>query len=74
MTDTTSQPSAKRPNPWAEFWYYFRENCGAVFGLWVFMIFLIMAVFAPILAPYDPTEQFRDYILTPPILGPRWHQ
>ena len=44
MTDTTSQPSAKRPNPWAEFWYYFRENRGAVFGLWVFMIFFTLHV------------------------------
>lgn len=66
MTDTTAQPSPKRPNPLAEFWHYFRENRGAVFGLWVFSGFLIMAIFAPILAPYDPTEQFRDHILSPP--------
>ena len=66
MTDTTAQPSPKRPNPLAEFWHYFRENRGAVFGLWVFSGFLIMAIFAPILAPYDPTEQFRDHILIPP--------
>ncbi|WP_420583738.1 ABC transporter permease subunit [Ruegeria sp.] len=55
-----------RPSALREFWYYFSENRGAVMGLWVFTAFVICAAFAPLLAPYDPTEQFRDHILQPP--------
>ncbi|MES0824885.1 ABC transporter permease subunit [Ruegeria sp. SCP11] len=55
-----------RPSALREFWYYFSENRGAVFGLWVFSAFVFCAAFAPLLAPYDPTEQFRDHILQPP--------
>ena len=50
----------------AEFWHYFSENRGAVFGLWVFAVFVILAVFADFLAPYDPTQQFREHLLQPP--------
>ena len=55
-----------RPGRLAEFWHYFRENRGAVFGLWVFAVFVILAVFADFLAPYDPTQQFREHLLQPP--------
>ncbi|HDR27866.1 ABC transporter permease subunit [Rhodovulum sp.] len=50
----------------AEFWFYFRENRGAVIGLYVFAVFVVVALFAPLLAPYDPTEQFRQSTLLPP--------
>jgi dipeptide transport system permease protein len=66
MTQTTDiQP--KRPSALGEFWYYFRENRGAVFGLWIFAAFLCVATFAPWLVPYDPTEQFREHTLQPPV-------
>jgi len=66
MTQTTDiQP--KRPSALGEFWYYFHENRGAVFGLWIFAAFLFVATFAPWLVPYDPTEQFREHTLQPPV-------
>ena len=66
MTQTTDiQP--KRPSALGEFWYYFCENRGAVFGLWIFAAFLFVATFAPWLVPYDPTEQFREHTLQPPV-------
>lgn len=49
-----------------EFWYYFSQNKGAVIGLVVFMALVIMAVFAPLIAPHDPTFQYRDSFLVPP--------
>ncbi len=58
--------NATRPGPLKEFWHYFRENRGAVLGLWVFAAFVLMAVLADVLAPYDPIEQFRDHLLQPP--------
>jgi dipeptide transport system permease protein len=58
--------TAQRPGPFREFWHYFQENRGAVFGLWVFAAFVAVAILADLIAPYDPTEQFRDHILQPP--------
>lgn len=55
-----------RPGRLREFWFYFRENRGAVFGLWIFLAFVFVAAFAPLLAPYDPAAQFRQHALQPP--------
>jgi dipeptide transport system permease protein len=63
MAETTA---TARPGRLSEFWYYFRENHGAVIGLWVFAAFIVVALFAPVLAPHDPTQQFRDALLQPP--------
>ena len=57
----------ERPGRLREFWYYFRENRGAVFGLWIFAAFVVVAAGANVIAPYSPTEQFRDAILQPPV-------
>ena len=68
MADTTSlEPMVEtRPGRLAEFWHYFRENSGAVFGLWVFAAFVLVAAFADLIAPHDPTAQFREHFLQPP--------
>ena len=49
-----------------EFWYYFSVNRGAVLGLTVFVLLILVAIFAPVLAPFTPDEQFRDAIRMPP--------
>ncbi|RDL52817.1 Dipeptide transport system permease protein DppC [Ensifer sp. M14] len=51
----------------AEFWYYFSENRGAVIGLVFFVFLVLLAIFAPIIAPHDPTAQYRDAVLIPPV-------
>ncbi|MCZ0963139.1 ABC transporter permease subunit [Paracoccus benzoatiresistens] len=51
----------------AEFWFYFRQNRGAVAGLVVFILLVLTAVFALLLAPHDPTTQYRDAFLLPPV-------
>lgn len=38
-------------------WRRFARNRGAVFGLGVLVIIVLMSVFAPVLAPYDPLAQ-----------------
>nr|WP_108261342.1 ABC transporter permease subunit [Mangrovicoccus ximenensis] len=69
MTDMTPE----RLSTWtirrrmaAEFWFYFRQNRGAVAGLVVFVLLVLTAVFAPVLAPHDPILQYRDALLVPP--------
>ncbi len=61
-----AEPTAYHPSPLREFWSAFRRNKGALGGL-IFMVLLVAcALFAPALAPYNPSEQFRDFLLTPP--------
>ena len=52
--------------PMQEFWHYFKRNKGAVVGLVYVVIMILIAVFANVLAPYNPAEQFRDALLAPP--------
>ena len=51
----------------AEFWFYFSQNRGAVVGLVVFVLLVLTAVFASMLAPHDPTTQYREALLMPPV-------
>ncbi|MDQ1899513.1 ABC transporter permease subunit [Paracoccus sp. WLY502] len=68
MSDTVQlSSSAIRRQMLAEFWFYFRQNRGAVAGLVVFILLVLTAVFAPLLAPHDPTTQYRDAFLLPPV-------
>jgi ABC-type dipeptide/oligopeptide/nickel transport systems, permease components len=54
-----------------EFWHYFSVNRGAVLGLVVFTLLLLLAIFAPLIAPHLPDQQYRDALLTPPIWDAR---
>ncbi len=56
-----------RPGALREFWFYFRENRGAVIGLWIFAVFALLAVFGPWIAPHSATQQFRADALVPPV-------
>jgi peptide/nickel transport system permease protein len=49
-------------------WRRFARNRGAVFGLGVFIAIVLMAVFAGVLAPYDPLAQG----VGPANQGPSW--
>lgn len=68
MSDTTIKLSdaAIRRQMLADFWFYFRQNRGAVVGMWVFIGLVVLALFAQVIAPHDPTQQFRDALLVPP--------
>ena len=58
----------------AEFWAYFSENRGAVYGLLFFVFICLVAIFAGFIAPHGPYEQFRDALLKPPVFqdGGEW--
>lgn len=78
MAETTnSQPVSSaqlRRQMLAEFWFYFSENRGAVIGLVVFVALVLIAVFAGVIAPHSPFEQYRDAVLLPPawLEGGNW--
>ncbi len=69
--DPSVQVPAARRNIRAErlreFWHYFSENNGAVAGLVVVVVLILLAVFADVVAPHSPIEQYRGHFLEPPV-------
>lgn len=63
---STANVKTGQPSALAEFWYYFSRNKGAVLGLFVFIVILLLAIFAPVFAPHSPSEQNRQMLLLPP--------
>ena len=63
MTDTAL---AAPLSPSRELWRDFRRNRGAVIGLAIVIALLLTALFADVIAPYSPSEQYRDATLKPP--------
>ena len=69
MTTTTEIAPVAATSRWAafrEFWHYFSQSRGAVIGLVVFALLVLIALFAPLLAPHDPIEQYKNFFLSPP--------
>ena len=53
-----------------EFWYHLKQNKGAVIGLILIVFFALVAIFAPLLSPYDPTALHYGNLRIPPF----WNQ
>lgn len=51
---TTAAVAASEENPWARAWRRLRRRKGAMVGLAIVAVFIVVAVFAPLIAPYDP--------------------
>src|SRR5688572_7124393 len=66
QTDTAS---GAPPSTAADLWRHFAANKGAVVGLAFVLAVLACALFASVLAPHSPIEQFREALLVPPA----WH-
>ena len=60
-------PVMAQEHPLRAFWAAFRENRGAVAGLVVVLAIVLVALLADVVAPYSPTEQFRDAVRAPPM-------
>ncbi|MEX0622605.1 dipeptide ABC transporter permease DppC [Saccharospirillum sp.] len=66
MTSNTQNLVQLPQTPLAEFWSYFIQNRGALIGLCFIVFIVLLAIFADLVAPHHPHEQFRDFILAPP--------
>jgi len=58
--------STKRFAGLSEFWHYFAQSRGAVLGLIIFVLLILVALFAPWISPHDPVEQYKQFFLLPP--------
>ena len=57
---------AAPPHALREFWGYFSANKGAVAGLFIVTLVLLVALFAPWIAPYEPHLTDSSVFLKPP--------
>jgi peptide/nickel transport system permease protein len=48
---------------WREAWHRLRRNPGAIVGFFFVAVFVVAAVFAPLVAPYGPLEQAQAGVL-----------
>lgn len=53
---SATQLAKKPPGPWLTLWKKFSRNPYAMTGLVVLLIFVIFALLAPFIAPYDPAK------------------
>lgn len=64
-THLSDEPTLRRRL--AEFWVHFSENRGAVIGFWVFLVLVVVAILAPLIAPHSDRVPFANSDLVPPI-------
>jgi ABC-type dipeptide/oligopeptide/nickel transport system permease subunit len=64
----------KPPRPFLEFWSHFKQNRGALIGLILIVLFLLIGLFAPLLAPHTESEIFSQALRLPPVFlaGGEW--
>jgi hypothetical protein len=60
------EPMPRAQGPLAEFWRSYAQNRGALIGLGLAVALVLIAIFAGVLAPHPPYEQYRELTLTPP--------
>ncbi|HEX6705003.1 MAG TPA: ABC transporter permease subunit [Albitalea sp.] len=70
VVDNTGVAVQAPPGPWGELWREFRRNRGAVIGLAVVAALVLCALLADLIAPFSPSEQYRDAILYAPSTQP----
>ena len=61
---------AREASAWREFWQAYSQSRGALIGLTLVIALILLAVFADVVSPHPPNEQYRDFSLAPPA----WHE
>jgi dipeptide transport system permease protein len=54
------------PGRFEDFWQSYRQSRGALIGLSLVVLLVLLAIFADVVSPHPPNEQYRDFTLTPP--------
>ena len=69
VAEVQNLPAKRRQplNPLYETWLYFCENKGALAGLIVIVTLCLLAIFAGLIVPFSPIDQYPDCQLMPPI-------
>lgn len=67
MSDTVMVNEPAPPGPFKSFWADFRRNRGAFIGFCYIVAMLVIAIGANFIAPHDPSMQYREALLQPPV-------
>ncbi len=67
------QIEAPQGGLWSDAWSRLRRNPGALAGFVLVAAFAVVAIFAPLIAPYDPRAQDILAVGTGCCPGPSWH-
>src|SRR5690349_5319196 len=54
------------PGRFTEFWHSYAQSRGALIGLALVVMLVLLAIFANVVSPHPPNEQYRDFTLAPP--------
>jgi dipeptide transport system permease protein len=54
------------PGRWRALWHAYAQSRGALLGVTVVVLLVLMALTADIIAPHPPNEQYREFTLAPP--------
>jgi len=63
---TIMAADATEENPWARAWRRLKRRKGAMVGLVIVTLFVLLAVFAPLIVPYDPIATSWSAVRKPP--------
>ena len=66
VTPTVPTTDAREENPWARAWRRLKRRKGAMFGLVVVVLFVLVAILAPLISPYDPIATSFTQVRKPP--------
>jgi dipeptide transport system permease protein len=55
------------PSSWREFWKSYAQSRGALIGLGLIVVLILLALGADVISPHPPNEQYREFTLTPPV-------
>jgi dipeptide transport system permease protein len=58
--------AAAPPGPLRELWHSYSQSRGALLGLALVVLLVVLALSADVVAPHPPNEQYREFTLTPP--------
>lgn len=64
--DNAADLAAAVETPGQRAWRRLRKRKGAMVGLGIIVVLVLMAIFAPLLSPYDPTQQSWSLVRKPP--------
>lgn len=56
----------KKQSPWVDVWRRYRKNTAAMIGLAVMLVMVLSAIFANVIAPFDPIAQDLGNTFHPP--------
>jgi ABC-type dipeptide/oligopeptide/nickel transport system permease subunit len=61
----TSLEKYRGDSPWHVAWRRLRKNVGALIGLAIIVTMILMAIFAPLITPFEPTTAILEYAVKP---------